>query len=96
MRIDIVDMTDRIRDLIDYYTDKEILLDLDAWNSDDLREMIALLTKVLRDRGDETTLDDIYDDSFEDWVERQIDQELADQMVEEAWDEYIRESVHEE
>ena len=96
MRIDIADLTDRIRDLIDYYTvkdaDGELLVDLDSWNSDDLREMISLLTAVMRERGEDNSFEDIYDYTFEDWVEKQIDQELADQMLEESWDEYVREA----
>jgi hypothetical protein len=94
-RIDIVEVTDRIRELIDYYTvgnaGEELLVDLDAWNSDDLKEIIGLITLVLRDRGEDDTLDAIYEDTFEDWMERQIDKELGAINIEEAWDEYVSE-----
>lgn len=95
MRIDIVELTDRIRELIDYYTvgaeGQELLVDLDAWNSDDLREMIGLITLVLRDRGEDDTLDELYEDTFEDWMERAIERELDATDIEGAWDEYVSE-----
>jgi hypothetical protein len=95
MRIDMANLTDRIRDLIDYYTvgdeGEALMVDLDAWNSEDLREIIGLLTVVLRQRGDDDTLDDIYEDTFEDWIERRIDNEIHEAIIEEAWDEYVSE-----
>jgi hypothetical protein len=95
MRIDIVEVTDRIRELIDYYTvgteGQELLVDLDAWNSDDLREIIGLITLVLRDRGEDDSLDALYEDTFEDWMERAIERELDAADIEGAWDEYVSE-----
>jgi hypothetical protein len=96
MTVDMVNLTDRIRDLIDYYTvgddGEAAMVDLDAWNSDDLREIIGLLTVVLRERGDDSTLDDIYEDTFEDWIDRQIDNELNAVNIEEVWDEYVHDA----
>jgi len=91
---DMVSLTDRIRELLDYYTvgddGESLMVDLDAWNSDDLREFIGLLTVVLRERGEDTTLDEIYEDTFDDWMDRKIDSALGYTMIEDAWDEYVQ------
>jgi hypothetical protein len=95
MTVDIVGVTDRVRELLDYYTvgdeDKGegLLIDLDAWSSSDLQEMIGLLTVVIRERGEDIRLDDVYEDTFEDWLERAIDSEPDVNCIESLWDEYV-------
>ena len=84
MNFDVMDLTDRVRELLDHYTvgdeEGELLVDLDAWSSEDLKEMIGLLTSILRMRDDEDSLNTVmqyYEETFEDWLEQQIDAELA-------------------
>ena len=84
MNFDVMDLTDRVRELLDHYTvgdeEGELLVDLDAWSSEDLKEMIGLLTSILRMRDDEDSINTVmqyYEETFEDWLEQQIDAELA-------------------
>ena len=77
MTYDIVAITDRIRDIIEYYTDDDILIDLDAWDVEDLKEMVFLLGQVLRNTTEEISLRGLLygdrDETFEEWLDRHLD-----------------------
>ena len=62
---DIVDLTDTLSSIIGHYADDTYggLLDMDAWDVDDIYQLIDILEQVLRLRVD-AALDGIDDEDF--------------------------------
>lgn len=99
MSFDIVDVTDRVAELVEYYTVEDpdggrLLVDMDAWHSDDIQEIVGLLTLVLRERGVDVTLEEFYEDTLEGWLDRQIDEALEEAIDE--WEEYAAKVEYDE
>lgn len=84
-------LTEGLAELLDKYTDDDVLQDLSLWESDDLLAMIAIIDDALELHGDDIDLDRLRDMALleEEEADMSIVTEYLDEVYPDPLDELL-------